>query len=134
MTRHRFLQSLLTASVWCAGLAFAGWPILRFVTWRRQEVRKVVFAAHELAPFVSREGVILVPNGQSLLALSEKCTHLGCRVSYQETRQEFVCPCHKSAYNLQGKRLRGPAGSDLPVLESSELANGDLVVALPIRG
>lgn len=134
MTRQRFLQWLLGSTVWAAGLAFWGWPILRFVTWQERTVRRVVFPAPELAPFASRDGAILIPKGESLQALSARCTHLGCWVHFNEAEKEFVCPCHGSAYDLQGKRLRGPARSDLAVLESQRLDSGDLEVILPVRG
>jgi cytochrome b6-f complex iron-sulfur subunit len=134
MTRQRFLQWLLGSTAWCAGLAFGGWPILRFVTWQERRVRKVVFAAPELAPYASRDGVILIPRGKSLQALSARCTHLGCRVEYDQAGEELVCPCHKSAYDLQGKRLRGPARADLAVLETRRLDDGGLEVVLPVRG
>jgi len=134
MTRQRFLQWLLGSTAWGAGLAFGGWPILRFVIWQERKVRRVVFPARELTPYASRDGVILIPKGKSLQALSARCTHLGCRVQYHEAGQEFVCPCHKSAYNLQGKRLRGPARADLAVLKTHKLDNGGLEVVLPVRG
>jgi cytochrome b6-f complex iron-sulfur subunit len=134
MTRQGFLQWLLKASLWSAGLAAASWPVLHFITWRQKKVQKIVFAPNELSPFSTRQGVILVPEGNSLLPLSAECTHLGCRVEYHEMRKELVCPCHKSAYTLQGRRLRGPAEKDLPVLEFQKLNNGDLEVILPLKG
>jgi len=134
MTRQHFLRRLLRISVWSCGLALVGWPVLRFVTWREARTRTVVFAAGEQTPFAAKDGVILVPAGETLQALSARCTHLGCLVHYHDLRKELVCPCHKSAYSLQGKRIRGPAASDLEVLQAEKLENGGLAIALPIRG
>lgn len=44
-----------------------------------------------------------------LLALYQKCPHLGCRVPYCEPSQRFECPCHGSVYNRKGEYLDGPA-------------------------
>ena len=44
-----------------------------------------------------------------VLALSEKCTHLGCRVPYCESSNRFECPCHGSVFNRAGELLAGPS-------------------------
>jgi cytochrome b6-f complex iron-sulfur subunit len=44
-----------------------------------------------------------------LIALSEKCTHLGCRVPYCESSNRFECPCHGSVFNRAGELLAGPS-------------------------
>ncbi len=38
-----------------------------------------------------------------LMALYQKCAHLGCRVPYCGTSHWFECPCHGSRYNLAGE-------------------------------
>lgn len=134
MTRQQFLQYVLRSSAWGALLAVGGWPIVRFITWQELRVRMVDFAVHEQRPFQTKEGAILVPKDDSLQALSTRCTHLGCRVEYDQTRNELICPCHKSAYDVQGNRLRGPARSDLPALQFVQLENGALQVTVPIKG
>ena|SRR5947209_14863573 len=44
-----------------------------------------------------------------VVALHQRCTHLGCRVPFCLTSQWFECPCHKSLYNLAGEQRGGPA-------------------------
>lgn len=44
-----------------------------------------------------------------LVALSEKCPHLGCRVSFCEPANQFECPCHGSVFNRAGELLAGPS-------------------------
>ncbi len=44
-----------------------------------------------------------------VLALFQKCPHLGCRVPECATSQYFECPCHGSRYNRVGERRGGPA-------------------------
>jgi cytochrome b6-f complex iron-sulfur subunit len=44
-----------------------------------------------------------------LMALYQKCAHLGCRVPFCQQSQWFECPCHGSKYNEAGEYRLGPA-------------------------
>jgi cytochrome b6-f complex iron-sulfur subunit len=44
-----------------------------------------------------------------VVALYQKCPHLGCRVPECVTSQWFECPCHGSQYNQVGEKKAGPA-------------------------
>jgi len=44
-----------------------------------------------------------------VIALFQKCPHLGCRVPSCLTSQWFECPCHGSKYNRVGEKRAGPA-------------------------
>ena len=44
-----------------------------------------------------------------VVALYQKCPHLGCRVPSCVTSQWFECPCHGSQYNHVGEKKGGPA-------------------------
>jgi cytochrome b6-f complex iron-sulfur subunit len=46
---------------------------------------------------------------EGLMALYQKCVHLGCRVPFCQTSQWFECPCHGSKYNRAGEYRDGPA-------------------------
>ncbi len=75
----------------------------------------------------------------SLVALYQKCPHLGCRVPYCETSGRFECPCHGSVYNRKGEYLAGPAprGMDsfpLTVENGRVLVDTGTVVEGPARG
>lgn len=43
------------------------------------------------------------------LALSSKCTHLGCTVPWNEKQRNFPCPCHASTFDERGDVLSPPA-------------------------
>ena len=47
--------------------------------------------------------------GEGLMALYQKCVHLGCRVPFCQVSQWFECPCHGSKYNRAGEYTDGPA-------------------------
>jgi menaquinol-cytochrome c reductase iron-sulfur subunit len=36
------------------------------------------------------------------------CPHLGCIYSYVASRNEFYCPCHNSAFHIDGSKIEGP--------------------------
>jgi len=48
-----------------------------------------------------------------LMALFQRCVHLGCRVPWCATSQGFECPCHGSRYNAVGEYFAGPAPRNL---------------------
>lgn len=56
----------------------------------------------ELSVFVRTD------NGRDFVAMSNVCTHLGCRVRWIAERGEFFCPCHNGVFDKDGKVLGGP--------------------------
>jgi cytochrome b6-f complex iron-sulfur subunit len=48
-----------------------------------------------------------------ILALSCKCTHLGCTVPWVEKEKKFLCPCHASAFDITGNVISAPASRPL---------------------
>jgi cytochrome b6-f complex iron-sulfur subunit len=49
------------------------------------------------------------------LALSHKCTHLGCTVPWNEKKMKFMCPCHASAFDITGNVVDAPAPRALDI-------------------
>ena len=54
-------------------------------------------------------GAVLDGMNAGVVALYQKCVHLGCRVPWCSTSQWFECPCHGSQYNRVGEKKGGPA-------------------------
>ncbi|MFH0519408.1 FAD-dependent oxidoreductase [Streptomyces sp. M41] len=44
-----------------------------------------------------------------LHAVSAKCTHLGCLVSFNRAERAWECPCHGSRFDPDGRVVQGPA-------------------------
>jgi cytochrome b6-f complex iron-sulfur subunit len=63
-----------------------------------------------------------LPDG-GLLALSRKCTHLGCSVPWVAEEKRFICPCHASVFDIQGNVANPPAPRALDLFPVS-LVNG----------
>ena len=53
----------------------------------------------------------------TLMALFQRCVHLGCRVPWCGPSQGFECPCHGSKYNSIGEYFAGPAPRNLDRFE-----------------
>ena len=63
-------------------------------------------------------GVWVVRRGESQFTVyNGRCTHLGCAYNWNQTAQEFQCPCHGGRYNLDGVVLGGPPPRPLDTLE-----------------
>ncbi len=115
MKRRAFLSKL-----WVAGLglvaaagAWTSWDLLR-----PGEAKGFGGKVRALPPeSVTDTGVIEVPAARSYVtevhaepkALSWKCPHLGCRVSFCDSSGDFECPCHGSVFNRAGDLLSGPS-------------------------
>ena len=63
-----------------------------------------------------------------LIALFQKCPHLGCRVPSCLTSQWFECPCHGSRYNQVGEKRGGPAPRGMDRFAMSVNAKGEFIV------
>ena len=42
--------------------------------------------------------------GERVIALSSECPHLGCAVNLTADGKSFLCPCHTSAFGLDGSK------------------------------
>ena len=51
---------------------------------------------------------VLTDNGRDFVAMSNVCTHLGCRVRWVAERDQFFCPCHNGEFDKGGNVLAGP--------------------------
>jgi nitrite reductase/ring-hydroxylating ferredoxin subunit len=57
---------------------------------------------------IARSYLTRDPAGE-VVALSEVCPHLGCRVPWCESSGQFECPCHGSVFNRLGEYRSGPS-------------------------
>jgi cytochrome b6-f complex iron-sulfur subunit len=62
-----------------------------------------------------------------VLALWQRCTHLGCTVPWRKDEGQFHCPCHSSLYNIEGEVIGGPAPRPLDLFPIA-VVDGKLVV------
>jgi cytochrome b6-f complex iron-sulfur subunit len=57
--------------------------------------------------------VFLIKTGGSVLALNAACPHVACKLSWDDSKKEFTCPCHASFFTITGKKKSGPALRDM---------------------
>jgi menaquinol-cytochrome c reductase iron-sulfur subunit len=55
--------------------------------------------------------------GEAVVALSDACPHLGCSVRYSSEARQFACPCHAARFELDGRRVKGPAPRGMDALD-----------------
>ncbi|MDJ0923515.1 MAG: Rieske 2Fe-2S domain-containing protein [Acidimicrobiia bacterium] len=91
----------------------------------------VPMGAAEL-PGSSFEGLPVVAGAeggeQGLMALWQKCVHLGCRVPECLSSQGFECPCHGSKYNFHGEYDSGPAPRNMDRFALEIDSQGNLII------
>jgi Rieske Fe-S protein len=66
-------------------------------------------------------------DGKTVSAFNVTCPHLGCAVEYRETPSdktpEFYCPCHASAFGMDGKKKNVIPPRDLDSLDVKVVKN-----------
>lgn len=67
--------------------------------------------------------VIVINSAGTYIALSAKCTHDGCSVTYSAASGNLPCPCHNSLFSTTGAVINGPASSPLPVYTVTKSGN-----------
>jgi len=78
---------------------------------------------------VAYAGLACLPGMEAgIVALYQKCVHLGCRVPNCSSSQWFECPCHGSQYNRVGEKKGGPAPRGLDRFPVAVAPDGSVTV------
>ena len=75
----------------------------------------------------AKQTVYVTRAGGELKVLSAICSHLGCVVPFDEGQKQFVCPCHKGLFAIDGSRISGPPPRGLDALPT-KIEGGKLYV------
>lgn len=70
--------------------------------------------------------LIHAPDG-GFLAVYNRCTHLGCTVSWEPGNGRFFCPCHASHFDINGDVQNPPAPRALDLFAVT-IENGEVIV------
>ncbi len=62
---------------------------------------------------------------KGLVALSNTCPHLGCKVHWEGEKNRFLCPCHDGVFDPEGNPVSGPPASEGTPLGKYEIAEKD---------
>jgi cytochrome b6-f complex iron-sulfur subunit len=87
------------------------------------------FAVNTVSAFMGGRFYLARLADGGFIAISLRCTHLGCSVSWEEKKNRFICPCHSSAFDIGGEVLNPPAARALdyyPVLIENGVVKVDI--------
>jgi menaquinol-cytochrome c reductase iron-sulfur subunit len=70
---------------------------------------------------------VLTENGRDFVAMSNICTHLGCRIRWVAESEQFFCPCHNGVFDKDGGIVSGPVPRPLDRFEL-KVEDGQLFV------
>ena len=73
---------------------------------------------------------ILTEDGRDYHAMSNICTHLGCRVRWIVEKQHFYSPCHNGVFDKHGYVVSGPPPRPLDEFET-KVEDDNLYIKLP---
>ena len=132
VSRRDFLKLTRDGLLWLsAALGLGG--LLRFLDYEANPAPKTEFDLGPAADYppgsrtlLADVPAVLIHQEDGFSALSLTCTHLGCTV--EQNQNEFVCPCHGSHFDLNGKLLHGPAAQPLAVLRIETTEDGKLIL------
>ena len=65
-------------------------------------------------PYTLPDGstALVTDTGTEVVALSDICPHLGCKVHYESTQGQFLCPCHGGVFEKDGTAIAGPPADE----------------------
>ena len=66
-------------------------------------------APGSVTPFKNGQFYLVRMKDGGFLALSLVCTHLGCSIGFDSSKDQFVCPCHSSVFDRKGNVMNPPA-------------------------
>jgi cytochrome b6-f complex iron-sulfur subunit len=85
--------------------------------------------------FKQEFGCWIIREGNTLIALSTTCTHLGCTPNWLPGENKFKCPCHGSGFKgvregpmVPGTNFEGPAPRPLERFKISMADDGQILV------
>ena len=68
----------------------------------------------------------------NVTAYSNWCTHLSCRVTWQDDNQVYWCPCHDGAFDIEGVVVEGPPPRPLDEYETKVEDEGTLFIRVEV--
>lgn len=97
------------------------------------ELQKIGGAYHLEIEEIEKNVLVVRTGEDTFTAVDIKCTHKGCDVKYNETGNNFICPCHDSVFDIEGKPKSGPAKKPLGTYNVT-LKDGEVTVYIPVDG
>lgn len=130
-----------------AGLCYAGaigYPVYRYLASpieKFAEIGRITEVTLEKTKLRGPGSVVMFKFGSlpamlihhkdgTLVALSAKCSHLGCTVQYEPDKNRIYCGCHGGIYDpISGRNVEGPPPKPLTKFQAKVMENGDVVIS-----
>jgi glycine/D-amino acid oxidase-like deaminating enzyme/nitrite reductase/ring-hydroxylating ferredoxin subunit len=78
------------------------------------EANVVKYEGHSIALYKDDNG--------NLHAVNPACTHINCKVAWNNAEQSWDCPCHGSRFDADGEMLTAPARKNLEKIDLKKIA------------
>ncbi len=131
-SRRRFLSQAVMGFGMLFGIGTLGFRFLQFLVPRRGErqAETVLIGAESKIPLgeavpmdLGGRKILVLKTNEGVVAFSRRCTDLGCLVSWNKEREQFVCPCHQGIFDKTGLNIAGPPPRPLdrfPIVKRGE--------------
>ena len=99
------------------GMGTLGFRFLQFLVPNRKDRQAgtvLIGAESKMAAIVQKNDlalthkILVLRSNEGIIAFSRRCTDLGCLVSWNKEREQFVCPCHQGTFDKTGLNIAGP--------------------------
>ncbi len=136
-TRRDFINTAWKGLGVIAGLEITGLTLHYLVDRKESTSNSELFEAglpeefpkETVTPFRRGRFFLVRLKDGGFLAVSIKCSHLGCSIIWDEKINEFLCPCHSSKFSIAGDVINPPAPRALDVYEI-QFTDGKLFINL----
>jgi Rieske Fe-S protein len=115
--RRRFLSQAVMGFGMLFGIGTLGFRFMQFLlpTTIQKQPETVLIGAETRIPLgeavpmdLGGHKIPVLKTNEGVAAFSRRCTDLGCLVSWNKDREQFVCPCHQGTFDKNGVNIAGP--------------------------
>ena len=115
--RRRFLSQAVMGFGLLFGIGTLGFRFLQFLVPNRKDrqAETVLIGTESKIPLgeavpmdLGTHKILVLRTNEGIVAFSRRCTDLGCLVSWNKEREQFVCPCHQGTFDKTGLNIAGP--------------------------
>jgi menaquinol-cytochrome c reductase iron-sulfur subunit len=78
--------------------------------------------------YIRKGSADLDEDPNTYIAVSTRCAHLGCPVSFVRAAGTFICPCHGGVYDFEGQVIGGPPVRPLDRFQTRVTSDGTLEI------
>jgi len=124
--RRRFLSQAVMGFGMLFGLGTLGFRFLQFLVPAQvtKNFETVLIGLESRIPLgdavpmdLGGQKIVVVRTEDGVAAFSRRCTDLGCLVSWNKERGQFICPCHQGLFDRTGVNIAGPPPRPLDRLQ-----------------